>query len=151
MFYTNYMKEDDIRAYVIKRMAQSAKVTDVALEVTDKAHLYYDDALKIVEEIAEESVHEVARKHTPLFFAMSVIMLALGLGLTLAALLQVGGLLYGTSNISPFGALNAANAIIYMTNLGPFFAGQLILGLGMLIGGIIGMTRLWSEIFYRDS
>ena len=143
------MNNDEIRAYVIKRMAQSVKVTDIALEVTDKAHLYYDDARKLVEEIAEESAHEVARKHTPLFFAMAVIMLALGLGLTLAAMLQVGGLVLGMSAVTPFGALNAANTILYLTNLGPFFAGQLIFGFGMLIGGIIGMTRLWSEIFFK--
>ncbi len=145
------MDEHALRAYIVRRLAQSAKTSEIALELTDREHIYYDDALKLVETVQGESVREVEMRHAPLVFAMSAVMFGLGCAITLAAIAAAMGILFGLSSISVVGPLNAANALIYMTNFGGMIVAQAVLGMAMIAGGSVGLRRLWGTVLGKGS
>ncbi len=143
------MNEQEMRAYIVKRLAQSAKKSDIALELTDKAHLYYDDALALVETVAGETAREVELRHAPLVFAMSAVMFGLGCAITLAAIGAMLGILFGLSSISVVGPLNAGNVVIYLINLGGPILVQAVFGMAMIAGGSVGLRRLWGSVLNK--
>lgn len=151
MAYTFDMDENEVQAYIVRRLTQSAKTSEIALELADKEHIYYDDALKLVETVQGERAHEVEMRHAPLVFAMSAVMLALGGAVTLVAIYALLGILFGLSSISAIGPLNASNVVITLINLGgPIFA-LLVFGMALIAGGAVGLRRLGATWARKSS
>jgi hypothetical protein len=137
--------EEQVRRYVVARLAEGIHPGDIILKVCETQGLDWRQGENLVNEIAASATGDVARRRFPLFA-----LLALGIIVAGVALMAS----FAASVLTPFMFAGGEMGQMPVTEAGTLLGwlmvnleavGQAILGAAMIAGGAVGLHRVMRE------
>jgi hypothetical protein len=137
--------EEQLRQYIIHRLAEGVDHRDIILEVCQRRGLAWPQAEALVTEIDATATGDVARRRFPLFAFLALGIILAGVAL-IVNFFQVLLAPVGVARPGPgLRGLTEAGGLIGWLLLNLEFVGQIILGVAMVIGGAVGLHRVMQE------
>ena len=109
----------------------------------------WDDARRLVEEIAGEHEQGIIRRQTPLMLLISAPIFALGAWQVVSSFLSLRDIILRFQALPPGDPLTQIGLIAFLLSSGPYTLLGLGVGLAMLTGSSFGLTRYFSAWLYR--
>ncbi|KAF0108573.1 MAG: hypothetical protein FD146_459 [Anaerolineaceae bacterium] len=139
------MDDAEITAYFIKHLSESDNPDDLVMEICEKTGRKWDDIESLLERVRAEHEHEITRRQSPLLVLIALVTFVAGIWVSIdsAYLLVLVLQEYSGAAGSPITLLDSFQILFstaYYT-----FAG-LALGLGMVLGSLFGMKKVWAAI-----
>ena len=142
---------EELKLKVIEQLEDAVDEDDIILSISEQTGLSWPETQEAVERIRMENANKIALAQSPLLIALALVIFLAGLAICAYPFyriysvyeLYVSGMAIDPSIDLPLKAV----VIFYLTSDGPGFLGEIILGLGMMIGSLKGMTKVWEEVF----
>jgi hypothetical protein len=149
--YTSGMdanQQEALKKFVINELAKHRRQSDVTQSVCEKTGLYWDEAERFVQEVAETYHLQVRRKRSPILVALSMAIALAGLGLVLMTIYTISGIVIFHRSTQPE-VLSTLNILMLIVNEASTAVWLGSIGLAMLVGGMLGMQQVWSDWLER--
>jgi hypothetical protein len=139
------MDDADITAYFIEHLSESDNPDDLVMDICEKTGRKWDEIESLLEQVRAEHEHEITRRQSPLLALIALVTFVTGTGVAIysAYLLVLVLQEYSGAAGSPLTLLDSFQVLFstaYYTCAG------LILGLGMVLGSLFGMKKVWMAI-----
>jgi hypothetical protein len=142
------MDDPALEQHIVKRLANTASLNDIILELCEKHGMTWTDAETLVDRIQAEHAHIIAGKRFPLLFVLA-------LGIFLGGLALVIYNAYAITSLVGLDPRDTFASMDMMTHLGLVFeiaAGPImgiITGAAMMLGSMVGMRSAWTPLLDR--
>jgi hypothetical protein len=145
------MDENELRKRVLERLTNSDDPNDIILEVCDQTDMDWDRAEKFTEAVRAEHESEITLYQSPV---LVVIALGIFIGGAASLVYSTMGLVAAFETfrvVSPdlYALPQGIVFISYMISYAPQWIGGVILGLGMVVGSLKGMQKVWEAAFEK--
>jgi hypothetical protein len=142
------MDDPTLEQHIVKRLANTASLNDIILELCEKRGMTWIDAETLVNRIQVEHAPTIASRRFPLLFVLA-------LGIFLGGLALVIYNVYAITTLVEVDLGDLFGSLDMMTHLGFIFeiaAGPImgiITGVAMLLGSMVGMRSAWTPLLDR--
>jgi len=151
------MDNNDVSAYIINALSKGEGPDDIILSLCEKHNLTWQQADALVKNVQIDNEQAIVKKQFPMLFglAMAIFLggiLAVGYGCVIIfsefTLLQSGlrNIYQVFNDMDVFTNLYMGLRMILAAGSFPIFL--IIFGTGMILGSLIGMRDIWSEILW---
>ena len=127
---------EELTALIVKELSKHRNRKDIIHRVCEQGGLNWNEAEQLIAQVEAQHGQMIARRQTPLLLFFSIGMLLLGIGLV-AFNMQVLAAFFQSDVLGQVLSLQSSYYRIL----------QLITGLGMTAGGMIGLWKAFGSIF----
>jgi len=128
----NTMNNEELTNLIVKELSRHRDRKEITRMVCEHSYLNWNEAEKLVEEVAIQNKRTIAARQSPLLVFVSIGTLVLGIAL----------LAYSLKFIADFAQEDTLARILSLRS-GYYILGESVTGLGMTVGGFYG---LWKTI-----
>lgn len=145
------MDEQELSNFVIKQLGKSKHLDDLIPEVCQKTGWIWSQAAEFVQRVQEEHGTEIAKKQLPLLFILALGIFLGGLGLVAYSILTSIEIWNGLSGLGNGKAPDTGTYISLqmLIQSGGLPIISFVTGIAMMLGSLIGMRDVWSNILNR--
>lgn len=142
---------DEWSSFAVKRLGDGRHPDDIILEICQESGMSWKEAEALVEEARNTFQPAITRRQALLQAILAFGVLAGGLAIAIYELtILVDVVLEYLDNLS--GSVAVFAILYYLITAAPVAWGTLALAIAMMLGGIIGLARVWEAIlFYKSS
>jgi hypothetical protein len=139
------MDDADITAYFIQHLSDSDNPDDLVIEICEKTGRKWGEVEYLLEQVRDEHEHEITRRQSPLLALIALVTFVTGVGIAIYSVYFMVLVIqeYSAASVHPLEVpdiLQSLAATTYSSGAG------LILGLGMVLGSLFGMKKVWMTI-----
>ncbi len=132
----NTLNNEELVNFIIKEISRHQDRREITRKVCEQSMLDWNEAERLVAEVAEKNKRKIAARQSPFLLVLSVGTLLAGLGL----------LAYGVRYIIIFSQESTMMQILSLRS-GYYVIGELATGLGMTGGGLYGTWKTLASLF----
>jgi len=129
------MNTEGLTNLIIKELSKHHDPKDVTRKVCEESTLNWNEAERLVNEVAAQNKKKIAARQSPLLLFASIVFIILGVGL----------LAYNVQFVMTFYQRDTVGQILSLQS-GYYRIGELVTGLGMIIGGCYGMWKTLADL-----
>ncbi len=134
-------------SFAVKRLGDGCHPDDITLEICQESGMSWKEAEALVEEAWNTFQPAITRRQALPQALLAFSILAGGLGVAVSALTSlVDVVLKYLADLS--GPATALALLYHVTTAAPVTLGALAVAIPMMIGGMIGLARLWEVILF---
>ncbi len=143
------MDETELRAHIVRRLAQGVPENDVILEVSRRAGIPWPEAEALVSDTAAYEEPAISRRQFPLLALLSVTSVIGGLVLAGSSTIAfLSPLLAARASRGAPDLLDPAILLLWVTTHLEYLGG-IVLGAAMIAGGLFGLGKAGVYLFAR--
>ena len=132
----NPMNNEELTNLIVKELSKHRDRKDITQAVCERSYLDWNDAEKLVAEVAEKNKRTIAARQSPFLLAVSIVILLAGIGL----------LAYSIRFFFIFAQESTMLKILSLRS-GYYVIGELVTGIGMTGGGLFGAWKTVASVF----
>lgn len=129
------MNHEELTSLIIKELGRHHDPKEITRKVCEESTLNWNEAQRLVDEVATQNKRQIAARQSPLLLVLSVATLLAGIGL----------LAYG---IRFFFIVSHESTVMQVLSLrsGYYILGELATGVGMISGGLFGAWKTLANL-----
>ena len=131
----NTMNNEELTNLIVKELSKHRDRKEITRIVCEQSYLNWNEAEKLVAEVAENNKRRIAARQSPFLLAVSLITLLAGIGL----------LAYGIRFLFIFSQESTWMQILSLRS-GYYVIGELVTGIGMTGGGLFGAWKTVASL-----
>ena len=142
------MDQDALREIILERTVAGEDRDDIIFDICQQTGLHWDTVEALLQQVVEEQQSQITLRQSPLLVLLA---LATFLG---------GWISLGVAAVKSYDFLSTVlftkNAVVttvgvaaYFVEYLPYLAGWITVGVGMILGSLLGMQKIWEAIFDR--
>lgn len=132
----NTMNNEELTDLIVKGLSKHQDRKEIIRTVCEQSYLNWNEADRLVEEVATQNKTKIAARQSPLLIFLSIGTLVFGLGL----------LAYNVQFVMVFFQRDTLGQILSLQS-GYYRLGTLATGLGMTVGGLYGLWKTLASLF----
>lgn len=130
------MTNEELTNLIIKELSKHRDPKEITRIVCEHSYLNWNEAEKLVGEVATQNKRKIAVRQSPLLIILSIGTLVFGIGL----------LAYNVNFVMNFFQRDTLGQILGLQS-GYYRVAELVTGLGMTIGGFYGLWKTLAALF----
>ena len=130
------MNNEELTNLIVKELSKHRDRKEITRIVCEHSYLNWNEAEKLVGDVAIQSKRTIAARQSPLLVFLSIGTLVLGIGL----------LAYSVKYIVDFVQEDTVARILSLRS-GYYILGESVTGLGMTVGGFYGLWKTMAALF----
>lgn len=141
---------EELKQQIIARLEDSHNINDIILDLCESQGLEWKEAEAIVNSIHAENADDITLTQSPILVLIALASFLGGLGAIAFAAVNLAGIwIMIYENQADFDRMRFFSGIFYLAVNGIEYFGLVVLGIGMIIGSLRGMSEVWSAIFAK--
>ena len=164
------MHDDELATLIVHRLSKADRPDDIIQEVCQKTGYSWSEAEELVRHIQEKNEGKITKEQLPLLIGVALFTFAAGLVLTGYGVVSI--VTFATANKGDLGPRDITSYIMPVIEksadpisalrpaIFPYFnlilgfilspVSALLFGFAMILGSLIGMREVWSNILFRN-
>ena len=130
------MNNEELTNLIIKELSRHKDRKEIVQKVCEQSTLNWGEAETLIQQVATLNKRKIVTGQSPLLIFLSIGTLVLGIGL----------LAYNVKFVMDFFQRDTVGQILGLQS-GYYRVGELVMGLGMTIGGFYGMWKTLAALF----
>ena len=130
------MNNEELTNLIIKELSKHRERKEITRIVCEHSYLNWNEAEKLVEEVATQNKRTIATRQSPLLIFLSIGILVLGIGF----------LAYNVQFLMDFFQRDTVGQILAVRG-GYYRLAGAVTGLGMTVGGFFGLWKTIATLF----
>jgi hypothetical protein len=132
----NTMNNEELTNLIVKELSKHRDRKEITRIVCEQSYLNWNEAEKLIAEVAEKNKRTIAARQSPFLLAVSIVILLAGIGL----------LAYSTRFFLIFSQESTLMQILSLRS-GYYVISELVTGIGMTGGGLFGAWKTVASLF----
>lgn len=141
---------EELEQQIIARLEDSHDRNDILLDLCESQGLDWKEAEAILDSIHAENADDITLTQSPILIFIALAIFIGGVGVFAFAIFSLAGIwMMIYENQANFDRLRFFSGIFYLAANGIEYFGLIVLGVGMILGSLRGMSEVWSAIFAK--
>jgi hypothetical protein len=140
------MDQDALREVILDRTVAGDDQDDIIFDICEQTGMHWDTIESLVQRVVEEEQSQITLRQSPLLVLLALATFLGGwISLGVAAVKSydfISGVLF-TRNAF----VTSVGVVVYLVEYLPYLAGWITVGVGMILGSLLGMQKIWEAIF----
>lgn len=130
------MNDEELTKLIIKELSRHKDRKDIATKVCEQSTLNWNEAERLIEEVATQNKRKIAARQSPLLIILSIGSIILGIGL----------LLFNVQFMLSFFQKDTVGQLLSLRS-GYYQLAESVSGFVMAIGGFYGFWKILGNLF----
>lgn len=141
---------EETQGQIITRLEDGDNRNDIILDLCESQGLDWKEAEALLDSIHAENADDITLTQSPILVLIALAIFIGGFGAIAFAVVNLAGIwMMIYENQADFERLRFFSGIIYLAVNGIEYFGLIVLGIGMILGSLRGMSEVWSAIFAK--
>lgn len=139
------MDDATLDKWIVDRLAKSASMNDLIMEICENRHLSWSEAEALVLRVQSEQKHAISQRQFPILFILALFIFLGGLAMVVYYTFVLVPTLNNLISTLP-GDMVAFSFARFLFEIGIGPISGIFFGAAMILGSILGMRRAWEPM-----